>query len=713
MKRRRTLRLTAALLSALFSFQTVFAGAPDDVASLQKRVDGAWSETDTTRTRTILGDDGKVLYKRVYDKKTGKVLSEEQAAAALKGEEAAKAKAAKPATKKTPKKKPPQVTWDNRLELQAIVENTTDNTRRSYEELFANQKDGIGIASLDLRRTAPDRLFRLRTRSLGTWNHSTGADLDYRHQDEFRLRAKYSRTEWDFGTVLDPSTLRERFSVDATFARPSLYWNPRVIMAFRGSDTLGDSLRLQGNTDQYFPRDRMGQSFTPAHRDLSFTLLGGHERWDGSLAYAEQISEESTRKFYQRDIDFDSVRDAIDMWKWQQTFSRTVSGRATYRFNDRYSFTAAVTTTSTDNSFDFQSNRREPVNVPVSQSDMVGLHGQNHGWNDGYARIEEYTLDARPSDLWDVQARIERRDLRNNGQGALVLMDALGQRTGMDVSATANRITEGLFDVQAIFKGWRNTRAYAGYRSSERDERDDDSLGTYVLGANGTPAFQASTRALDRYSLLGQTEKLGYLGVRHQFNKQWDLDLRHEGGTTHDDHRGAVGVDRQTLAGSSDKVRQLLSLRAKPAKDMNVVLKLRREGVDHRDIATQDERKSFGLFANWAPTKKKFTVGTGYTRTTAEIDLPTSRFRDESQTLSLNGSYRFDPRWTGLIDLNQTVSGDVTRLDYQVGEFRLRRELNRGHQASIGYSRRFYRNEDLRSEDFINHLFLLSYSLPL
>jgi len=119
------------------------------------------------------------------------------------------------------------------------------------------------------------------------------------------------------------------------------------------------------------------------------------------------------------------------------------------------------------------------------------------------------------------------------------------------------------------------------------------------------------------------------------------------------------------------------------------------------------------LYTTWSPVKRKFTVGAGYTNTIGDYSLRFASYHDEIETLTLNATYRFDDKWSALLDLAQSASGDVTRLDYQTGQIKILRKLKKGHEASVGYARRHYENLNLSTEDFTNNVFLLSYELPL
>lgn len=724
--KRQTSKFFAVVCAVVMLFQSGVVGAENDMDSLQSRVKQAWSETANTRTRTMLDDSGNVIFQRTYDKATGKFLHEgpaTDAEAAQVAVEVAPVPDTKAdiqpevkadATSGTAKQvwKEGMATWTGNVEFGARGESTQNDKNHTYRELF-NDKDGIGINKLNLNRVSDKRLFRFRAESFGSWNQSFGADALYRHEAMFKVRAKFRRTDWDFGTVLDPSSVRETFTLDASYDRSELKWRPRVTLNFKGEDSTGNTLRAQGGTNWNLPRDRFPQTWNPASRDFNLGLFGGRGKADFGFTYGEETNRESTLRNYQRDIDFNGLSDAIQLWKYQQNFTQSTAGKASYKFNDRYTFSLAITTTSTDNKFDTVRNRYEPTDLLLEQMNTFGLQGQNHGWADGYSRTEEYILEGKPSDKWGVEARIERRTLRTRADGIVEYFNRNNELTGSDDTATYNKMDEGFFEVRADYYGLERTPIYAGYRYMDREEFDNDQLGTYAYDSLQRRTVLASTRAVSRYTTLDQTERMGFLGFKHRFNPKWAIDLRYEGGTMDDNNSAASTRNPQTLYNSYDKTRQVMTVRADPSKEVNLMLKLRRDLTDRHNINAKDDRQSGAIFANWTPLKRKFTVGTGYTRTTGDFSLRYGSFKDIIETVSLNGTYKFDRLWSALLDLNQSTTGDMTRTDYQVGQLLVRRQLKHGHDASIGYSRRYYDNRNVAADKFTNHVFTLSYNLPL
>ncbi|RCK80760.1 MAG: hypothetical protein OZSIB_2648 [Candidatus Ozemobacter sibiricus] len=722
-------RFIAHLALVLFLMPPLgWAIAPEDAAQLASKVAQTWTTDGSTRIRTVRDRDGRILSQRIYDRTTGRFLRE-GAPGIMSGAIASPAAATTPTPappacetasteqkaepKKKAKKKIEPPAWTGHLTLGSRLDEVDQGRVRSYEELYKGEKDGIGVAHFDLRRVSTRRLFRIGAESFGTWNHSMGARLDFRHESAMSIRAKFRRTEWDFGTVLDPETLRTSFQLDAGWDRPDLRYWPRVVVGFRGQEITGDMLRLQGSTAQVHPRDRFANAWNPSSRDFTFGVFVGQGRCDASLSYAENVNRNSDTKLYQQDIDFNGIRDLLQIWKWQQNFSKTLTGKVDYRFNDRYSLGISVSTTQTDNEFDTIRLRQEPVGFAGQRTDQTGLHGQDHGWLDGHTRLEEYVLQARPDDRWDVEARIERRTMRARADGRLRWFDNAGILTATDDTATCNRIDEGLAEVRADYHGFARTPIYVGYRWLDREELDDDTLGTYAYNAAGNRTWQPTTRALDRWSTLESVEKMGFVGVHHAFDPRWSIDLRHETGQVTDQHGARTGYNLKSLVGTFDKTRQVAVVRARPDPDWSMLLKLRRDQTDRGDIGAADERRAVALFATWTPARRKFTVGSGYTRTIGDLQLRTASFQDEIETVSLNGTYRFDDRWSATLDLWQAATGDVTRQDYQTGQIKLRRQLRKGHEASIGYARRFFENRDRPVEDFTAHVFLFAYELPL
>jgi len=705
--------------------QAGLAGAITDSGKLQEKVDKTWTRAGDTIIRTVRTPDGAVLSQRVYDRATGKFIKEgppEGAEQPLKAEKPAAGSEKKgEASEKVKKEEEASAAsgstavWTNTLRMDARLESTSGNSAHSYQELF-NHKDGLGIGKLELKRVSDKRLFRFNADSFGTWNRSYGTSLSFRNRAEFSVKAKVQRTEWDFGSILDPTSTRDSFKLDAAWDRPDLKWRPRVTIGLNGYDCNGDILRLQGSSDQPYPHARLQNAWNPSNRNFDLGVFGGHGRLDFSLSYGEQSSGDTTTKIYQRDIDFNGIRDLLNVWNWQQSFSRTVGGNVKYQFSDKYSFLVGVTTTNSDSDYDTIRYRFEPAGVLQSSQNIGGPAGNNHGTLDGSTRLEEYVFDAKPNDKWNVQSRIERRFIKADGSGSFHNLNASGTLIGADDSVTANRIAEGLFETRADYYGFAHTPVYFGYRFLNRFEDDDDTLGTYDIFGGIRTAAAANTRSIVDRVTRETTERMGYLGIRHRFNSKVSLDLRHESGDTNDNNYNpgmVAGRDQTTMVGSYGKTRQVATIRAKPINDVQVMLKLRRDYTDRRDIGTGDERKAFALYTNWTPVKRNFTVGAGYTNTIGDYSLRFASYHDEIETLTLNATYRFDDKWSALLDLAQSASGDVTRLDYQTGQIKILRKLKKGHEASVGYARRHYENLNLSTEDFTNNVFLLSYELPL
>ncbi|MFZ2958481.1 MAG: hypothetical protein WA705_16460 [Candidatus Ozemobacteraceae bacterium] len=698
------------------------------IASVPVRKGKGWSESANTRILTVTDDAGKTIFTRIWNKKTGKPLSAlpdgekpmtaseteanaiaEASAATATRNALVKSDQAKKTSTEAPKKS--SASWSGRAEFGVLFSRTSDDKTHAYREQY-NQKDGFGLQSLDLTRVGDRRFFRLRGTSFGMWNSSYGTEIDFRDQAQLHIKARFTRTDYDFGTVLDPSTLRDRFSLDAGLDRPEMRFHPRITLNFRGSESSGDALRMQGSTDQLFPRDRLAQTWHPSNQDFTLGLFGGEKRLDAGLIYGEQTNGDSASKVYRRDFDFNGVSDLLQTWRMQDNFTKSVTGKLGYRFSDSYAFSATITTTSTDNSFDTFRSRSENGNLT---SNAVGgdLHGRDHGWLDGWSRSEEYSFEGHPNDLWDFQTTLERRQIRSRGEGSIRETDGCGTLASVDESSTYNKIDEGYYELRADYKGLKSSRAYAGYSVLDREELDDDLLQTFAYSADGSRAPIPAMRAEDRYTIFNETEKMGFLGMWHRFASTLDLDVRHESGSLIDNNRGGTGTAREAINKGHDRTRQRLTLRARPGGGLSLSLKLARTDTNRKTIDVRDERKTAGLYAAWAPSKARFSLGGGYSRTSGDIRLYETSFSDRIDTISVNGGYEISKALRADINLAQTVSGGITSLDHRTGELRLRWIMKHGRDASLGYSERAFENRDLTTENFTNRLFFLSYGLAL
>ncbi|MBF0501829.1 MAG: hypothetical protein HQM09_16955 [Candidatus Riflebacteria bacterium] len=693
--------------------------------SVPVRRSKSWSETATARILTITDDSGKTLLTRIWDKKTGKPIEAIPAgekvltasdvadiAAAAEAKKVAEVKKAEEAKTAAKAKAKSSATWSSHAEFGVILPNTTNDKAHSYSELY-NQKSGFGINSIDMTRTGDRRFLRFRGRSFGTWNSSYGSDFDFRDQAQLHVKARFTRTDWDFGTVLDPSTQRDMFSLNASLDRPEMRFHPRMTLNFRGSESDGNSLRAQGSTDQLFPRDRLSQTWHPSNRDFNINLFGAEKRLTVGVTYGEKTNDDNATKIYSRDLDFNGVSDLLQTWRMQDNFTKSTTGKLTYRFSKDYLFSAAITTTSTDNKFDTYENRFDNNGYLIGKTQQGDLHGHDKGWLDGWTRYEEYSLEGHPNDLWDVQATLERREMRNRAEGLLIQTNGVGILSGSDESSTYNKIDEGAWEARADYKGMKDSRIYGGYSVSDREELDDNVLQAYAYAVNGIRTAIASNQTENRYSIFNETENMGFIGMWHRFSPRLDLDIRDESGNMKDNNRGSLDATHETIIKGYDRTRQRMTLRARPCDGLNLALKLARTDTDRNYIGTSDKRMTSGLYATWAPAKAKYTVGAGYSRTTGDITLYDQKFSDKIDTISLNGGYEISKALRADLNLAQTVSGDITRLDHTSGELRLRWALKAGREASLGYAERAFDNRDLTAENFTNRLVFLSYALPL
>lgn len=637
-------------------------------------------------------------------------------------EEEKKDEAAAEAAPAAPAKAPAKI--EQQLVLGARAVTTSGDAGRLSRELV-NLKDGAGIEHYLYRRSQEATDLRFTLDRLGSWNGSYAAGFHWRDASRWLVRAKRSRADWSAASVLEPHTLRDRFTLDASWNRAELPWRPRAVFSFRGMDTRGDVLRAQGNLDRYTPKDRIPETFEPSSQDWSLALFGGRGKLDGSFRVGQRRDKFSSLKSYVADMPvsfanplpgsiarFDGMQDILQTWRFQDNFTRDFGTGWSYAFNERYKASVRLDWAWTDNNFDllrFQQNR---VNGLTLSGNLFGLQGQQQGWLDGFTRRERYTLEGRPTDDWEFVTSLERRRARVRGDAGLRSADAAGNPVRVDASSTQNQRDEGLWDFRADYKKFKYTRPYFGFRILEREEFDNDQLASFAVNAAGALVPLPTTLAAARFLNRETRERMGFVGLRHRFATKTELDLRHEEGTYDDRHSGVVaGVNRSSLLRDRDRIRDLVTLRHRPTRDWTTHLRFERDRIDRYEINAADERDSLSLFATWAPARRKVSLGGGFTRTRSDLTLLGVRYGDEIDTVHFNGGYRFDDRLSASLDLSRTLTGDATRLDYKTGDLAFRYALRKDRDLTFGYSDQRYKNKDFGGEDFRNRVFLFTYGI--
>jgi len=685
-------------------------------ASQSSDLSKSWMETGDIKTLIIKNTDGKILFQRSWRKNSGKPTEGPQPTDLKPLGQSPKNSAEKSSSSDKPveksEAKKPAAIWKGKLKFGAIAHKTSKNKNNTFQELY-NQKDGFGIVSLDLQADAPKDHLRLKTDGLGSWNSSVGGDVDYRHEAQVHVRAKFSRTDWHYGALSNPSTIKERFSLDATCNPPNRKWHPRLALNFKGSESAGKSIRPQENFDRIYPRDRISQTWNPDNRDVRLTLSGGTGNLDMAFSYGERTDTESTTKEYTRDLDFNGIRDTLRLWKRQDNFSKYTTGKLAWQINEKYLFAAVMTTTQTDNKFDLLRNRFEPFPFLVTNGIVYGFQGQDHGRLDGCSQNLELSIDAHPNSKFDLDVELRRNKSRNRGDGVVRFYDQAGSLVSSDDGSTLTRTSDGQFDIRTAYKGCRDTRIYAGYRRTEREDYDENSLGVFTYDALGIRTIVGSTLSVDTRCFLNFTERSGYVGVTRFFGPKLELDLRHEQGKLDDENNPGSGNRKESLTKDFDHVNQVLSAKSRFNNDVSLLLKVRRDKTDRTNIDTYDERKDFSIYTDWAPQKGRTTLGGGFQKSDGNFSIAGIGFENRCESLSFNGSYKLNAVNFADFDLVQTVGGGVTSFDQRIGEIRLRRLLKRGGEASIGYSRRTYKNSNASSDNFIDDALLLSYGIEL